>query len=291
MADTKIPLEPPPNYEDAAAQHGTPAAPMAKPLPRGPFPLDIPVLTQLRGKRVVLASASPRRKQLLGQACVSTPLPLLPTPNPPPLAATPIGLTNIEITPSTKPENLDKVALGAFDYVLRTAQKKCLDVYQTLLANSMKSIPDPTMVIAADTVVVTASGRILEKPRSEAEHLAMLRMLRDQVTHKVYTAVCVLVPRDDARAPGYNMESSVEETKVVFDETTSDEFISAYVKTREAVGMAGGYGIQGMGGLLVDRIEGAYDNVVGLPLRATLALMEKTLFMQGSDDEDEDEEE
>ncbi|KFY53349.1 hypothetical protein V496_07680 [Pseudogymnoascus sp. VKM F-4515 (FW-2607)] len=269
MADTKIPLEPPPNYEDAAAQPPAPAASMAKPLPRGPFPLDIPVLIQLRGKRVVLASASPRRKQLLGQ----------------------IGLTNIEITPSTKPENLDKVGLGAFDYVLRTAQQKCLDVYQMLLANALKSIPDPTMVIAADTVVVTTSGRILEKPRSEAEHLAMLRLLRDQVNHKVYTAVCVLVPRDDARAPGYNMDSTVEETKVVFDQTTSDEFIAAYVKTREAVGMAGGYGIQGMGGLLVERIEGAYDNVVGLPLRATLALMEKTLFMQGSDDEDEDEEE
>lgn len=75
MADTKIPLEPPPNYEDAAAQPAAPAASMAKPVPRGPFPLDIPVLTQLRGKRVVLASASPRRKQLLGQACVSTPYP------------------------------------------------------------------------------------------------------------------------------------------------------------------------------------------------------------------------
>lgn len=92
MVDTKIPLEPPPNYEDAAAQHGVKAAPMAKPLPRGPFPLDIPVLNQLRGKRVVLASASPRRKQLLGQACVPTPLPLiltptllLPSPSQPPL--------------------------------------------------------------------------------------------------------------------------------------------------------------------------------------------------------------
>jgi hypothetical protein len=106
MADTKIPLEPPPNYEDAAAQHGTPAAPMAKPLPRGPFPLDIPVLTQLRGKRVVLASASPRRKQLLGQACVSTPYPSfqhrtrLPSPRPPPARAThmPNPMDESEIT-------------------------------------------------------------------------------------------------------------------------------------------------------------------------------------------------
>jgi hypothetical protein len=81
MADTKTPLEPPPKYEDAPTQHGAISAPMAKPLPRGPFPLEIPVLTQLRGKRVVLASASPRRKQLLGQACVSTPItPITPFP-------------------------------------------------------------------------------------------------------------------------------------------------------------------------------------------------------------------
>jgi MAF protein len=174
--------------------------------------------------------------------------------------------------------------------VLQTAKRKCLDVYETLIANSLKSIPDPALVIAADTVVVTGAGRILEKPRSEAEHLAMLRMLRDQVSHKVYTAVCVLAPREDARAPGYNLETVVEETKVVFDENASDEFIAAYVRTREAVGMAGGYGIQGMGGLLVERIEGSFDTVVGLPVRATLALMEKALFMQGSDDEDDEEE-
>lgn len=145
------------------------------------------------------------------------------------------------------------------------------------------------MVIAADTIVVTTSGRILEKPRSEADHLAMLKMLRDQVNHKVYTAVCVLAPREDARHPGYNMCSTVEETKVVFDEAAGDDMIEAYVKTREAVGMAGGYGIQGMGGLLVEKIEGSYDNVVGLPVRATLALMEKALFQQGSDDGEDDE--
>jgi hypothetical protein len=72
-----IPVEDPPNYDKAAAEHGE--LPIRKPgavsgaggktLPRGPFPLDIPVLTHLRGKRVILASASPRRKQILSIVC------------------------------------------------------------------------------------------------------------------------------------------------------------------------------------------------------------------------------
>ena len=116
----------------------------------------------------------------------------------------------------------------------------------------------------------------------------MLKQLRDQVSHKVYTAVCCLSPRDDARAPGYNMESEVVETKVIFDEGASDALIEAYVKTREAVGMAGGYGIQGMGSLLVKGIEGSWDNVVGLPVRQTIALAERVVFRQGDEDDEEE---
>ena len=118
----------------------------------------------------------------------------------------------------------------------------------------------------------------------------MLRMLRDQKSHRVYTAVCVLAPREDARHPGYNIEATVEETKVVFAEEVSDEFIAAYVKTREGVDKAGGYGIQGMGSLLVERIEGSWDNVVGLPVRATLGLMERVVMSQGEEGEEEEEE-
>jgi MAF protein len=155
----------------------------------------------------------------------------------------------------------------------------------------MASIPDPSLVIAADTVIVTLSGRILEKPRSQADHISMLKHLRDQKVHKVYTAVVVVAPREDARDPGYNIETTVEETKVVMATDTTDELIEAYVKTREGVDKAGGYGIQGMGSLLVERIEGSYDNVVGLPLRATLGCIEKVVMDQdGEDGEDEDEE-
>jgi len=147
-------------------------------------------------------------------------------------------------------------------------------------------------VIAADTVAVTLAGRILEKPRSEKDHINMLKMLRDQGTHKSYTAVAAVAPREDARDPGYNLETTVEETKVVFDAAVSDELIEAYVRTREAVDKAGGYGLQGMGSLLVERIDGSWDNVVGLPLRATLALIEKAVLDQedAEDAEEEDDE-
>ncbi|KAF8860133.1 acetylserotonin methytransferase-like protein-like protein [Acephala macrosclerotiorum] len=265
--------EVPPTYDAVAAQHGAlptrngPPPAGAKPLPRGPFPLDIPVLNQLKGKRIILASASPRRKQLLAT----------------------IGLTNLEILPSTKPENLSKERLGPLEYVLQTAIQKCLDVYTVAIDNSLVSIPDPALVISADTVIVTNAGHILEKPRSEKDHIGMLKMLRDQKVHKCYTAVVALAPREDARDPGYNIETTVEETRVVFAADVSDELIEAYVKTREGADKAGGYGIQGMGNLLVERIEGSFDNVVGLPVRATLALIEKVVFNQGEDEGEDSE--
>jgi MAF protein len=166
-----------------------------------------------------------------------------------------IGLTNLEILPSNKPENLSKTELSPFEYVINTATQKCLDVYETAVA--VASVIEPTLVIAADTIIITQRGLILEKPRNEVDHIMMLKALRDQGSHKVVTAVAVLSPREDARAPGYNMETAVEETKVVFDEAASDELIISYVKTREGVDKAGGYGIQGMGSLLVKRIEGS----------------------------------
>lgn len=194
----------------------------------------------------------------------------------------------MEITPSLKPENLSKTELGPFEYVLATATQKCLDIYETAVQNSMASIPDPALVISADTVVVSASGLILEKPRSQVDHIAMLKILRDQRIHKVFTAVVVVAPREDARAPGYNMETTVEETKVIFGEDISDELIEAYVKTREGVDKAGGYGLQGLGSLLVERIEGQADNVIGLPLRATLACIEKAVLNQEDADVSDD---
>jgi septum formation protein len=68
----------------------------------------------------------------------------------------------------------------------------------------------------------------------------------------------------------------------------TDDLILAYVKTREGIDKAGGYGIQGIGSILVDKIEGTFDNVVGLPLRATLQLIEKAMSPDDMEDEDEE---
>lgn len=200
MADVKIPIEPPPTYEDAAAEHtaGRPQKP-TKTLPVRPPPrqtLDLPALVSLKGRRVILASASPRRKQLLAQ----------------------IGIHDVEVIPSSAPEDKPK-ALSPFEYVLQTAETKAMNVYKAEI-DSPKG--EPALVIAADTIVVSVAGEILEKPRSEREHLAVLKGLRDAGNHKVYTAVVVMAPREDAAHPGYAVQTVVEETTVRFD--TAGEF-------------------------------------------------------------------
>ena len=194
--------------------------------------------------------------------------------------------------PSTKPEDLDKSAYGPYEYVAATARQKCLDVYETLLQTHLASIPDPDVVIAADTIIVTRDGRILEKPRSEVEHIRMLKHMRDTRMHKVLSSVTVLAPREDARAPGYELATHTEETKVYFwgeDDGLPDDVIEAYVKTREGVDKAGGYAIQGSGGMvLVEKIEGSVDNVVGLPVRRCLNLAEQVVFKQDAEFEEDE---
>jgi len=99
-----------------------------------------------------------------------------------------------------------------------------LTVYEREIGNT--TLGEPALVIAADTVVVGHGGAILEKPRSEREHIEMLTSLRDGFggIHKVYTGVAVMSPLESARDPGYAMESHVEETLVKFDSNGEDIF-------------------------------------------------------------------
>jgi septum formation protein len=188
----------------------------------------------------------------------------------------------LEIIPSAIPEDLPKT-LSPFEYVLQTATQKAQTVYRQEIDNAERG--ELALIIAADTIVVDIStGEILGKPRSEAHHVAMLKGLRDARDHKVYTAIAAMMPLASARDPGYALETVVEETNVRFDSQITDELIVAYVRTREGADKAGGYGIQGLGSILIERIEGSHDNVVGLPLRATLRLIEKVTAL--ADDED-----
>ncbi|KAJ5259414.1 dTTP/UTP pyrophosphatase [Penicillium angulare] len=256
LLDDEDPIGPPPAYDPSTK---TAPPPRAIPLPRPP-PLSLPVLNSLRSKRVILASQSPRRKQIISF----------------------LGLPNIEIIPSNADEDLPK-SLGPFEYVLATATKKAQAVYAQEIDNEVQG--EPALILAADTIVVnTTTETILEKPRSEAHHLSMLKALRDARDHKVYTALVAMAPLASARQPGYAIESVVEETAVRFDGDVSDELITAYVRTREGADKAGGYGLQGLGSILVEKIEGTYDNVIGMPLKATLRLIEAV--MRKADDED-----
>ncbi len=160
-----------------------------------------------------------------------------------------------------------------------------MHVYSSEIDNA--ELGEPALVLAADTVVVSNMGHILEKPRSEADHIGMLEMLRNSGQHRVFTAVVAMAPLRSARDPGYAIENAVEETTVRFGMDITDEVLLAYVRTREGADKAGGYGIQGIGAILVDRIEGSFDNVVGLPLRATIGLIEKVLA-QSDEEELED---
>lgn len=168
-------------------------------------------------------------------------------------------LQQIGIEAKVCPADFDEVsgsAVQAEDVVLANAIGKCKAV--------VKIKGDSLPVIAADTVVV-AEGVILGKPQNEEDAVEMLKQLSGK-THKVMTGIAV----------SYAGEMLVEvcETEVVFRELT-DEEIKKYVATGEPLDKAGAYGIQGMGAVLVEKINGCYNNVVGLPLTRLQLILAK----------------
>jgi septum formation protein len=122
------------------------------------------------------------------------------------------------------------------------------------------------LVIGADTVVVIGE-EVLGKPASPEEAAAMLRKLSGR-EHRVLTAVAVV------EASTRRAATAIEATRVWFRPLTEEE-IATYVATGEPMDKAGAYGIQERGGLLVERIEGDYLNVVGLPLGRVLELVKR----------------
>lgn len=222
------------------------------------------IIPQLKGQPITLASKSPRRKEILENA---------------------LGLKNITVFPSGFAENFDKFTLAPFEYVVQTAVQKVMDVYRSVI----DADEPPSLVLAADTVVVV-DGEIFEKPRGVEHHVQMLKRLRDaRGPHKVYTGLACIVPFEQPVAPGYALETALDYTDVYFDSTISDEQILEYVKSREAADAAGGYKIQGEKGKnLVKGINGEFYNVMGLPMKATIKLMQKTIeaSQNGSDESD-----
>lgn len=179
--------------------------------------------------RVILASASPRRRQLLDL----------------------IGIAH-----EVRPSDIDETALRGErprKYAERLAREKVRVIAE--------SEPD-ALTIAADTIVVCGT-KLLGKPSNAVDAGSMLSALSGR-THKVVTAV--------AAAREGKVKSAVEEVLVTFRELTDDE-IDAYIATGEPMDKAGAYGIQGYGATIVERIEGDYFAVMGLPLVKLVRLL------------------
>jgi septum formation protein len=134
-----------------------------------------------------------------------------------------------------------------------------------LKADEARRLRPASTIIAADTIVVLGERR-LGKPADDAEAISMLRALSGR-PHEVITGLAV-IGRDGARLTG------AERTRVFFRDVTDGE-IARYVETGEPFGKAGAYAIQGYAAPFIERIEGCYFNVVGLPVSLLFALLAK----------------
>jgi septum formation protein len=157
----------------------------------------------------------------------------------------------VRVVPSNVPE-VRQPAETPLDYVERLAREKALGVRGRL-------------VLGADTTVIVRD-EVLEKPADEADALRMLGKLQGR-THQVVTSVALA-------SGGGRIHQATDVTNVRF-RRMSEDFLRAYVATGEPMDKAGAYGIQGYGAALVERIEGDFFSVMGLPIRLVLRLMEE----------------
>ena len=181
--------------------------------------------------RYILASASPRRREILGN----------------------LGL-DFTVLVADADETCDVTDPG--ERVEFIALKKCLAARDKLMAEGMSPADEETVIIACDTLV-TLDGSFLGKPRDEEDAIRMMDMLEGR-THVVASGIAVWHKGRTVTAH--------ELTEVSFAPMTPAE-IRAYVDTKESFGKAGGYAIQGHAARYITGIRGDYFNVVGLPVR------------------------
>jgi septum formation protein len=184
---------------------------------------------------LVLASASPRRRELLAS----------------------LGI-DFTVVPSRAPETL-LADESPRQHVMRLSREKALEVA------GREDVPG-RWFIGSDTVVVRDS-EILGKPADAEQAAAMLRSLSGR-SHRVLSGYAIYDRRND------RLEVNAAETRVRFKELTEWE-IAGYIATGEPFGKAGSYAIQGIGAFMIPAIEGSYSNVVGLPLCEVVATLER----------------
>jgi septum formation protein len=187
--------------------------------------------------KLVLASGSPRRLALLNQAGIE-----------------PDALRPADIDETPKRGELPRACANRLARAKADAALKSIKLDDELRG---------AFVLAADTVVAVGR-RILPKAELVDEAAQCLRMLSGR-NHRVYTAVCLITPREAFR-------QRLVETRVRF-RRLNEEDITGYVGSGEWRGKAGGYGVQGIAGSFVVKLVGSYTNVVGLPLHEAIVLL------------------
>lgn len=215
---------------------------------------------------LILASASPRRRELLRQAGI---------------AFEAVAADISEVRREHEP---------AVDYCSRLAREKAHFVLERLNSEKVNSgqlrlnlspeetKPSPTdlLVLGADTIVVLQE-EVMGKPRDHQEAMVMLRKLSGR-THEVMTAICLLatapLPIKATSASKVTEHTALEITKVVMSAFSEEEILN-YVKGGEPMDKAGAYAIQGAASKWIPSIEGCYFNVVGLPVAALWGLLQK----------------
>ncbi len=205
---------------------------------------------------LILASASPRRRELLAQAGYC-----------------------FEVQASSVPESRRQEE-DAIRFATRLAREKAEEVFARRLA-SIKGIElspklaEPLVVLGADTVVV-CDGEVLGKPADAGDASRMLLLLSGR-THQVVTGVAVVWGSSSPAA----VEVAAELTQVTM-QTLSPQEIARYVASGEPMDKAGAYAIQGYAGRWIPRICGCYFNVVGLPLALVASMLEGTQLRRAS---------
>lgn len=200
-----------------------------------------PLFVPAPGVRVVLASASPRRRELLAGW----------------------GLPFSILTAPAAEEPRPQAGESAHAYAMRAAHNKAASVHALLAPEAVRE----SLIIAADTIVCL-DGRILGKPRDAAEALDMLEQLSGH-THTVISAVALRMP---GAWSGPAEECLTDSASVTFA-AWPRQVLAAYARTGEPDDKAGAYAIQGRGAFLAERLEGAWSTVVGLPLAPLAALL------------------
>jgi septum formation protein len=192
-------------------------------------------------KKIFLASSSPRRKELMANAGVKFEIKIPDVDETPVLGESPVNM------------------------VKRLSLEKAVEVWRNFLSGKESAI-----ILAADTTVVNGHNEILGKPRTQKEAIQMISSLQGK-PHHVYTGYSLV---EVVKGELQRKITNAVKTKVTIRELTPQE-VKDYVAKGESLDKAGGYGAQSFGMTIVQKIEGSYTNVVGLPIAEVLTDLKK----------------